>query len=67
MKKRCSKSGKVKFDTHEKALERAGEIMATPRQAALGAYLCRHCGKYHLTKQGFNPLKQFVTINKKKG
>lgn len=42
----------MKFDTHERALRRAGELLALPRAPkTLRAYQCRHCGKWHLTKQ----------------
>lgn len=52
--KRCRKSGKVKYDTHERALIRAGELLTNPDAnmrmiKSFNAYLCPDCGKYHLT------------------
>jgi hypothetical protein len=54
MKKRCRKSGKVKFASHERALTRAGKLLAEPhpgmsRARGFCAYLCSDCGHYHLT------------------
>lgn len=53
MKKRCRKSGKVKFDTHEQAAVRAGEILLKKnnRATALSTYRCRHCDHWHLTSK----------------
>lgn len=56
MKKRCRKSGKVKFDTSEQAWTRAGELINNPKKygifnKTLSAYRCPHCQKYHLTSQ----------------
>ena len=54
MKKACRFSGKIKFDSHERAAIRAGEILNKPanRAPALWTYLCRFCGKWHLTSHG---------------
>ena len=51
MKKPCRKSGKVKFDSHEQAATRAGEIITKAENPtpALWTYLCDFCGKWHLT------------------
>ncbi len=51
MKKRCRKSNKVKFDSHEKAAIRAGEIITGPNATTdtLSTYLCPFCNKWHLT------------------
>ena len=49
MKKPCRKSGKVKFDSHEQAAIRAGEILQKSKTRELSTYKCRHCGKWHLT------------------
>jgi len=51
MKKPCRKSGKVKFDSHESAAIRAGEILNHPGNPtpALWTYRCEFCGKWHLT------------------
>jgi hypothetical protein len=51
MKKLCRKSGKVKFDTHEQAAIRAGEILTLPHNPTreLWTYLCGFCGKWHMT------------------
>lgn len=49
MKKRCRKSGKVKFDSHEQAAIRAGEILQRSTEKELGTYKCEFCGKWHLT------------------
>jgi hypothetical protein len=59
MKKVCRKSGKVKFDTHEQAAIRAGEILSGLVRGhgiddpikELGTYKCEFCNKWHLTKQ----------------
>lgn len=55
MRKPCRKSGKVKFKTHEQALQRAGEIITSVRNftriAAMRAYQCEHCDQWHLTKR----------------
>lgn len=58
MKKKCRHSGKIKFESFEKAWLRAGEIlnMHRTRSDALSAYRCPHCGKIHLT----NPIKYEV-------
>lgn len=50
MKKLCRKSGKVKFDSHERALMRVGEILERSKSKIRGAYKCKWCLKYHLTK-----------------
>lgn len=52
MKKPCRKSGKVKFDSHEQAATRAGEILNHPGNStpALWTYVCDFCGKWHLTR-----------------
>jgi hypothetical protein len=44
---RCRQSGKIRFDTHEQALTRAGEIAT--RWRTFSAYPCRACHGYHLT------------------
>lgn len=49
MKKPCRKSGKVKFDTHEQAAVRAGEILMNSKTSELATYKCKFCGKWHLT------------------
>lgn len=52
MKKPCRRSGKIKFDTHEKAAIRAGEIlMRCDNVKFLRSYKCPHCGKWHLTHE----------------
>jgi hypothetical protein len=51
MRKRCRKSGKVKFPSHESAAKRAGEILLKSDAKELGTYLCPHCNKWHLTSQ----------------
>jgi hypothetical protein len=53
MKKVCRKSGKVKFDSHEKAAVRAGEILVKCGDIQfLRTYLCPDCSKWHLTSSG---------------
>ena len=51
MKKPCRKSGKIKFDSHEQAAIRAGEVLNKPanRTPALWTYRCPFCDKWHLT------------------
>lgn len=50
MKKPCRKSGKIKFDSHEQAAKRAGEIITSDTTApVLRTYVCPDCGKWHLT------------------
>ncbi len=50
MKKPCRKSGKIKFDSHEKAAVRAGEILDKCHDIKeLRTYLCGFCQKWHLT------------------
>lgn len=50
MKKPCRLSGgKRKFDSHESALQRAGEIMQRDPQAHFATYRCHHCNHWHLT------------------
>jgi uncharacterized OB-fold protein len=51
MRKRCRKSGKVKFPSHESAAKRAGEILQKSKVKELGTYLCTDCGKWHLTSR----------------
>jgi hypothetical protein len=51
MKKRCRKSGKVKFDSHEQAAIRAGEILQRSTAKELSTYKCEHCSKWHLTSK----------------
>jgi hypothetical protein len=55
VKKVCRRSGKVKFDSHERAMIRAANAMAQPgnRCEFLRAYVCEFCGKWHLTSQPF--------------
>lgn len=49
----CHLTGKVRFGTHEAALQRAGEILASGarRCTQFRAYLCDHCAGYHLTSK----------------
>ncbi len=49
MKKKCRKSGKVKFDSHEQAAVRAGEVLQHSETKELGTYKCEFCGKWHMT------------------
>jgi hypothetical protein len=50
VKKRCRKSGKVKFDSHEQAAIRAGELLEIDRsKKSLSTYRCDWCGHWHLT------------------
>jgi hypothetical protein len=51
MKKLCRKEGKVKFDSHEQAAIRAGEILERSKEAFLRTYKCGFCGKWHLTSK----------------
>lgn len=51
MKKRCRKTGKVKFPSHESAATRAGEVLQTANLPYLRTYLCDFCGKWHLTSK----------------
>ena len=60
MKKPCRISGKVKYDSHEKAAVAAGEIITQTkpmfnkkhgRADALWTYKCDHCDKWHLTSK----------------
>lgn len=44
---RCAKTGKVRFQSHEAALLRAGEL----KLAANRAYLCSHCEGWHMTSR----------------
>jgi len=62
MKKLCRKSGKVKYDTHERALVRGGKVLADPPPAlrgikAFSAYLCPFGNHYHLTSYPKRKLK----------
>jgi len=56
MRKRCRKSGKIKFKTHEQAAKRAGEILVSGVSDLhfLRVYECPDCGKYHLTKKPYH-------------
>lgn len=49
--KKCRLSGKVKFQSHERALVRAGQILGEQgsRKKSFRAYLCGLCNHYHLT------------------
>lgn len=49
MKKPCRKSGKIKFDSHESAAIRAGEILLRSKTKELSTYKCDFCDKWHLT------------------
>lgn len=49
MKKVCRKSHKVKFKTHERALQRGGKSLDNSGATELYAYRCSWCGHYHLT------------------
>lgn len=55
MKKRCRQSGKVKYDTPERALCRGGKVMATVPDLRnvkrFYTYKCPWCGHWHLTKK----------------
>jgi hypothetical protein len=51
LRKKCRRSGKRKFSTHERALFRAGQILEKPgAPKELRAYRCRFCNHWHLTK-----------------
>ncbi len=51
MKKSCRQSGKIKFDSHEQAAIRAGEIITKPGNPTkeLWTYRCEFCGHWHLS------------------
>lgn len=59
MRKLCRKSGKVKFNTHEQALIRAGEVMTMAnvnrkhgdRPVEMAAYRCKFCNHFHMTRR----------------
>jgi hypothetical protein len=55
MKKPCRKSGgKIKFETHEAAAIRAGEVLMETNKKVLGTYRCPFCNKWHLTSSIFS-------------
>lgn len=43
---KCGMTGKIQFPSHEAAVERGVELMATFR-----SYKCEYCGAWHLTKK----------------
>lgn len=58
MKKPCRKSGKIKYDSHEKAAIKAGNILIESSGLHKGipikfltTYRCPDCDKWHITSQ----------------
>lgn len=62
MKKRCRKSGKVKYDTFETAWKCGGELITEVKNFkntdAISAYRCQFCNKVHLTTKEHNKDKE---------
>ena len=52
-KSHCKKTGKVRYRSHEKALESGGKILGSKsvRTRVFYGYLCAFCKSYHLTSQ----------------
>ena len=65
-KKPCRLSGKIKFDSHEIALTRAGEILErenASKEKTLRTYRCEFCNHWHITSQINFSKKQKKTFN----
>ena len=56
MKKPCRKSGKIKYESHEQALTRGGELLTNlpigmKNIKSFRTYKCEFCNKFHLTSE----------------